>query len=60
MMYVVEAFRISTNDRTDAEFFETAEEAIERANEIETEDWHVFITETTGEPGDEGKVILDI
>jgi hypothetical protein len=60
MMYVVEAFRISTNDRSDIEVFENAEDAIKRAKEIETEDWHVFVTETTGEPGDEGNVIFDI
>lgn len=60
MLYVVEAFCMSDNARTDIEVYETVDEAIARAKEIESEDWHVFVTETTGDPDDEGKVIFDI
>lgn len=51
-MMVVEAFSISTNARV--------EEATERAEEIETEDLHIIVTEITGESDDEGKVVYDI
>lgn len=59
MMYAVDALSLTSTDRTETEYFEELEEAVQRAKELETDEWRVYVSETTGEPFDEGKVIFD-
>ena len=57
MMYAVEAARIDTHECAETAWFETIEEAEAYAQELVDREWHVTIIETTGEPGNEGKII---
>lgn len=62
MMYAVDIYSYSNGaveDHIDTEYFETSDAAISRAQELEDEDRRIYVSETTGESGDEGKVIYD-
>lgn len=56
MMYAVDCFTLE-NELASTEYFETCDAATSRAAELRAEGFRVEIVETSGESGDEGKVI---
>lgn len=58
MLYAVDyyCFDDTTHDTL---YFETKGEALRLAREIADEGWRVIVTETTGDPDDEGVEIWD-
>ena len=56
MMYAVDCFTLE-NELASTEYFETCDAATSRAAELEAEGFRVQVVETSGESGDEGKVI---
>lgn len=58
MMYAVDYYCFD-NTTHETLWFDTKDEAMQKAHEIDAEGWRVVVTETTGEPDDEGRVIYD-
>lgn len=56
MLYAVDCFNLE-NELANTEYFESVEAASSRAAELRAEGFRVEIVETSGESGDEGKVI---
>lgn len=62
MMYALDIYcyeKNSVGDLIRTEFFDTLDEAMAAAESLNTDDVRMMIVETTGESGDEGKVVAD-
>lgn len=62
MMYALDIYRYENNsvgELVHTEFFDTLDEAVATAELLNADDVRMTIVESTGEPGDEGKVVAD-
>lgn len=56
-MYALDIYRYEDMELIRTEFFDTLDEAVAATESLKADDVRMAIFETTGEPGDEGKVV---